>query len=135
MLKSKNPCGFVTQTFKVGITNPRGFFYLSNFYLVNLISQPLLLQPLLLRNQLYYIKVAQIKKSSRICYTSFKSFSNKSARIFWFEQLLFNKVDFRASDFGAALQLQIEAKRKMLGWSVAFGVKSVEKHLIRRNFF
>ena len=34
-----------------------------------------------------------------------------------------------------ALQLQIEAKRKMLGSSVAFGVKSVEKHLIRRNFF
>ena len=86
-------------------------------------------------NQLYYIKVAQIKKSSRICYTSFKSFSNKSARIFGFEQLLFNKVDFRASDFEVALQLQIEAKRKMLGWSVAFGVKSVEKHLIRRNFF
>ena len=33
------------------------------------------------------------------------------------------------------MQLQIEAKRKMLGRSVAFGVKSVEKHLIRRNFF
>ena len=43
LLKSKNPCGFVTQTFKVGITNPRGFFYLSNFYLVKLVSLPLLL--------------------------------------------------------------------------------------------
>ena len=51
-----------------------------------------------------------MKKSLRICYTSFKSFSNKSARIFWFEQLLFNKVDFGASDFEAAVQLQIEAK-------------------------
>ena len=28
------------QTFKVGITNPRGFFDLSNFYLVKLVSQP-----------------------------------------------------------------------------------------------
>ena len=46
-----------------------------------------------LRNQLYYIKVAQIKKSSRICYTSFKSFSSKSVRILWL--LLYNKVDFR----------------------------------------
>ena len=55
---------------------------------------------------------------------------NKSARIFWFEQLLFNKVDFGASNFEAALQLQIEAEQKMLGWSVAFGVKSVEKQLL-----
>ena len=42
LLESKNPCGFVTQTFKVGITNPQGFFDLSNFYLVKLVSQPLL---------------------------------------------------------------------------------------------
>ena len=42
----KNPCGFVTATFKTGITNPRGFFYLSNFYLVKLISDPLTLRPL-----------------------------------------------------------------------------------------
>ena len=36
------------------------------------------------------------------------------------------------------MQLQIEAKQKMLGRSVAFGVvfgeKSAEKHLIRQNF-
>ena len=32
------------QTFKVGITNPRGFFDLSNFYLVKLVSLPLLLR-------------------------------------------------------------------------------------------
>ena len=51
------------------------------------------------------------------------------------EQLLYNKVDFRASNFGATLELQIEAKQKMLGRSVAFGSKSVEKHLIRQNFF
>ena len=50
-------------------------------------------------------------------------------------QLLYNKVNFRASDFEAALQLQIEAKQKMLGRSVAFGVKSAEKHLIMQNFF
>ena len=40
-----------------------------------------------------------------------------------------------ASDLEAALQLQIEAMQKMLGRSVAFGVKSVEKHLIGQNFF
>ena len=72
-----------------------------------------------------------MKKSLRICYTSFKSFSNKSARIFWLEQLLFNKVDFGASDFEAAVQLQIEVKQKMLGWSLTFGLKSVEKCLPR----
>ena len=72
-----------------------------------------------------------MKKSLRICYTSFKSFSNKSARIFWFEQLLSNKVDFGASDFEAVLQLQIEVKWKMLGRSVTLGPKSVEKQLIK----
>ena len=45
-----------------------------------------------------------------------------------------NKVDFEASDFKAVLQLQIEAKRKMLGRTVALGVKSVEKHLIKLFF-
>ena len=67
--------------------------------------------------------------------TSFKSLSYKSARIFLFDQLLYSKVDFGASDFEAALQLQTEAKQKMLGWSVAFGVKSVEKYSIRQNIF
>ena len=51
--------------------------------------------------------------------------------LIWSFKLLFNRVDFRASDFEAALQLQIEAKQKKLGWSVTLGVKSVEKHLIR----
>ena len=46
MLKSKNPCGFVTETFKTGITNPQGFFDLSNFYIIKLISEPLTLRPL-----------------------------------------------------------------------------------------
>ena len=50
-------------------------------------------------------------------------------------QLYYIKVDFGASHFEAALQLQIEAKRKMLGISAAFEVKSVEKHLRRQNFF
>ena len=43
-------------------------------------------------------------------------------------------VDFGASDFEAAVQLQIEAKQKILGWSVTFGLKSVEKRLPRANF-
>ena len=77
-------------------------------------------------NFIFY-KSCSNKKSLWICYTSFKSFSIKSAMIFLFEELLYNKVDFRASHFEAAVQLQIEAKRKMLGRSVAFGVKSVEK--------
>ena len=40
LLKSKNPRGFVIPTLKVRVTNPRGFFDLSNFYLVKLVSQP-----------------------------------------------------------------------------------------------
>ena len=51
------------------------------------------------------------------------------------DQLLYDKVDFRASNFGATLELQIEAKQKMLCRSVAFGVKSVEKKLLRKNIF
>ena len=46
MLKSKNPCGFVIPALKVSVTNPRGFFDLSNFYLIKLISEPLTLRPL-----------------------------------------------------------------------------------------
>ena len=43
----------------------------------------------------------------------FKSFSSKSARVFGYEQLLFNKVDFTASNFEAAVGLHIEAAGKM----------------------
>ena len=42
-----------------------------------------------------------------------------------FFELLFNKVDFRASDFEAAVLLQIEVKQKMLSRSVTLEVKSV----------
>ena len=35
-----NPRGFVTETFKVGITNPQGFLDLTNFHLIKLISEP-----------------------------------------------------------------------------------------------
>ena len=73
---SNQTCEFVTETFKIGITNSKGFFDLSNFYIIKFIT-----------------------------------------------------------DFEAALQLQIEAKQKMLGRSVAFDVKSVEKRSIRQNFF
>ena len=45
------------------------------------------------------------------------------------------KVDFGASDFEAAVLLQIEVKRKMLGRSVTFGPKSVEKRFQQQNFF
>ena len=45
LLRSKNPGGFVTETFKTGITNPQGFFDLSNFYLIKLNSEPLTLRP------------------------------------------------------------------------------------------
>ena len=44
LLKSKNPCGFVTETFKTGIINPRGFFDSSNFCIIKLISEPLTLR-------------------------------------------------------------------------------------------
>ena len=52
-----------------------------------------------------------------------------------FQQLLFNKVDFRPPNFEAAVQLQIEVKQKMLGRLVTFGVKSVEKRPQTKNFF
>ena len=74
----------------------------------------------------------------QICYTNtciFKVSVTDPQGIFWFEQLLNNKVDFRASDFEDAVQLQIEAKQKILGWSVTFGLKSVEKRPPRANFF
>ena len=51
------------------------------------------------------------------------------------EQLLFYKVYFRASDFEAAVLLQIEVKRKMLGRSLTFVPKSVEKRFQRQNVF
>ena len=42
---------------------------------------------------------------------------------------------FFISDFEAAVQLQIEVKRKMLGRSFTFGPKSVEKRFQQKNFF
>ena len=51
------------------------------------------------------------------------------------EQLLSNKVDFPGSNFEAAVQLQIEAKPKFFGWSVTFGLKSVEKYPLRADFW
>ena len=45
LFKSKNPCGFVIPTLKVSVTNPQGFFDLSNFYITKLISEPPTLRP------------------------------------------------------------------------------------------
>ena len=42
------------------------------------------------------------------------------------EQLLFNKVDFAASKFEAALSLQIEARGKIKGVTKLFGQKTLE---------
>ena len=44
MLQSKNYHGFVTETLKVWVTNPQGFFDWSIFYLIKFISQPLSLR-------------------------------------------------------------------------------------------
>ena len=52
-----------------------------------------------------------------------------------FEQLLFNKVDFRASDFEAAVGLQVEAAGKM---KVAVGVldhRTIQNCFALKNFF
>ena len=46
--------------------------------------------------------------------------------IFWFEQLLYNKVDFAASKFEAALSLQIEARGKIKGVAQLIGSKTLE---------
>ena len=40
--------------------------------------------------------VAQVTKSSRICYYNFNSWSGKILKIFLFEELLFIKVDLTA---------------------------------------
>ena len=53
---------------------------------------------------------------------------------FWFEQLLFNKVDF-GSDFKATVQLQIEFKRKMLGRSATFRLNLLKNVLNSKTFF
>ena len=47
---------------------------------------------------------------------------------------ILNKVDFGASDFEAAALLQIEVKQKMLGRSVTFEPKSVEKRFQQQSF-
>ena len=46
-----------------------------------------------------------------------------------------DKVDFRPPNFEAAVQLQTLVKQKMLGRSVTFGSKSVEKRPQQGNFF
>ena len=46
-----------------------------------------------------------------------------------------NKNDFGASDFEAAVLLQIVVKLKMLVRSVTFWPKSVEKCFQQQNFF
>ena len=33
--EGKNPCGFVTETFQTGITNPQRILELRNFWLMN----------------------------------------------------------------------------------------------------
>ena len=48
---------------------------------------------------------------------------------------MINKVDIRPPNFEATVQLQIKNKQKMLGRSVTFGPKSVEKRPQQENFF
>ena len=45
LLESKNPRGFIIPVLKVSVTNPQGFFHLSNFYIIKLILEPLTLRP------------------------------------------------------------------------------------------
>ena len=55
--------------------------------------------------------------------------------MFWFEQFLFNKVDYTASNFEAAVGLQIEAAGKM---KVAAGVldhRTIQNCFAWKNFF
>ena len=62
----------------------------------------------------------------QICYTSFNSLSNKSARIFLFGQLLYNK-DFTLFSFEAAAGLQIEATGKMKVAAVGYWTIGLSK--------
>ena len=63
----------------------------------------------------------------QICYTSFNSLSNKSARIFLFGQLLYNEVDFTLFNFEAAAGLQIEATGKMKVAAVGYWTIGLSK--------
>ena len=65
----------------------------------------------LTETNLWLSRCAAGKKSSGIFYSKLKSF--------WFEQLLFFKLDFTAVDFDATASLQIEASEKI---KVATGV-------------
>ena len=121
----RNPWNFIIPTLKVSVTIVQGFFDLREFNFQTSFHIGCSW------NKVMKIRGDRNAISLKLCYTNFKSFSNKSTRIFWFEQLLYNKVDFTASDFEAALQLQIEVKWKMFGRSVTLGPKSVEKHLIK----
>ena len=53
-----------------------------------------------------------------LCYSNFKSFRNKSSRIFWFEQLLFSKVDKLTCKGQVGLGLAGKGRwRANTGWS------------------
>ena len=53
----------------------------------------------------------------------------------FFDLSNFYFVDFRDPNFEATVQLQIQAKQKMLGRAVTFGPGSVEKRPQQGNFF
>ena len=58
-----------------------------------------------------------------LCYSNFKSFRNKSSRIFWFEQLLFSKVDKLTCKGQVGLGLAGKGRwRANTGWNQLCGV-------------
>ena len=57
------------------------------------------------------VQAAQIKNPCIFVVPILKASVTKSAR--FLEQLVYNKFDFKASNFDAAVQLQFEAKQKL----------------------
>ena len=53
--------------------------------------------------------------------------------IFWFEQILFNKVDFTASNFEAAVGLQIEAAGKMKVAARVLEHRTIQNYFVRKK--
>ena len=81
MTETRNPWNFIIPTLKVAITKVRGFFDLRecNFQTSFHIRG----------NKIMKIRGDRNAKSLKFYYTNFKSYNNKSSRIFWSERTQF----------------------------------------------
>ena len=71
-------------TLKVSVTKVRGFFDLREWNFQSSFH--------IRCNEMMKIRGDRNAKSLKLYYTNFKSFSNKSSRIFWFERMVFSNL-------------------------------------------